>query len=143
MKMLPLKSPIESERSRFFRNPVLNSFGPVGEEAGPEGVIGFARAFLAAGSLDVAVSLWSIHDGAALALMPAFHRARSAGGLPAAEALRRAKVLYLEEGHRAVDVGPGGRAARGKLDVVPAGARDPRHPFYWAPVVLIGRGGSP
>jgi CHAT domain-containing protein len=112
----------------------------LGELAGGEGILGFARAFLAAGAGDVTVSLWSVHDEAALALMPLFYKGIVAGGRPAEESLREAKIAYLKGGFRKVDVTRGG-LERGGLKVVPKETPDPRHPFFWAPCVIVGRGG--
>ena len=115
----------------------------VGELAGGEGVIGFARAFLAAGAGDVVVALWSVHDAASLALMPVFYSALVGGAAPD-EALRRAKLWYLREGHTRMGeiTGKDDSPVRGDLTVVRGSPVDTRHPFYWAPCVVVGRGGG-
>lgn len=77
-----------------------------------EGLTGLARSFLVAGARRVVVSLWSVDDRAAAALMRSFYGAL-ARGLPAAEALRLAQQeLRLGE---------------------PWGA-----PYYWAGFALFG-----
>ena len=61
-----------------------------------EGVVGFSRAFLAAGPPRVLVSLWEVDDEATRVFMEAFYAAWNPkdgkGGVPAAEALSRARA---------------------------------------------------
>ncbi|HEX5788300.1 MAG TPA: CHAT domain-containing tetratricopeptide repeat protein, partial [Woeseiaceae bacterium] len=75
-----------------------------------EGMIGFARAFLAAGARSLVVSLWKVDDDATQALMTAFYEEYAAHG---------DKGLALQQAMRAV------RERR----------PDPR---YWAGFVLLG-----
>ena len=75
-----------------------------------EGVFGVGRAFLAAGSRSVVVTLWSVADGPTAELMQDFY-ARWLAGVPKAEALRQ---------------------ARAKL------RRKYPSPTIWAPFVLVG-----
>lgn len=56
-----------------------------------EGVMGLSRAFLAAGSSQVLVSLWDVDDRATAALMERFYQAHLVDGLPFSMALRRAQ----------------------------------------------------
>lgn len=81
-----------------------------------EGVIGLSWAFSVAGVRNTVVSLWNVDAASASGLVLAFHR-RVRGGADYAEALRDAALAMR---------------------------RDPRtrHPFYWAPFVLIGGGRS-
>ncbi len=78
-----------------------------------EGLVGLMRAFMCAGAPRVVVSLWKVDDEATRALMTAFHRHWRAGGLPTAEALRRAQA---------------------EVRAVPAWA----HPRYWSAWVVWG-----
>jgi CHAT domain-containing protein len=78
-----------------------------------EGIVGLARAFLYAGARSVAVSLWDVSDAATAQLMSDFYRhlvASSSGAL----ALRQAKLEALRS------------------------SRAMRHPYYWAPFVIVG-----
>jgi CHAT domain-containing protein len=87
-----------------------------GTVVGGEGVLGLTRAFMFAGSPRVIVSLWKVDDEATRALMLRFHalwNPKEGGGLPAAEALRRAQ------------------------DFVRSHERW-EHPYYWAAWVLWG-----
>lgn len=62
-----------------------------GQERSGEGNISIARAFLAAGVPSVVATLWPIDEGPATEFFPLLHR-YVAGGLPPAEALRRAQL---------------------------------------------------
>lgn len=77
-----------------------------------EGLLGMTRAFLYAGADAVAVSLWPVEDRSTSELMVGFYRGLTRGeGAP--QALRQAKLARLA---------------------------DPRyrHPYYWAPFVVVG-----
>jgi len=82
---------------------------------GGEGAVGAARPFLVAGAASVVATLWPVDTDASAQLMIEFHRQRRRGAVPATEALRRAQH---EMAH--------GRDSRY------------RHPYYWAPFVVIG-----
>jgi tetratricopeptide (TPR) repeat protein len=84
-----------------------------------EGIIGLTRAFLYAGAESVVVSLWNVNDIATASLMKAFYRNLQAG-LSKGDALRQAKLELLR----------GQQAAW-------------RHPYYWAPFVLVGEARLP
>lgn len=79
-----------------------------------EGIIGLTRAFLYAGAESVVVSLWNVNDIATASLMKAFYK-NLKQGMNKDDALRQAKLELL----------------RGQQ---PAW----RHPYYWAPFVLVG-----
>ncbi|MGB7763349.1 MAG: CHAT domain-containing tetratricopeptide repeat protein [Bryobacteraceae bacterium] len=79
-----------------------------------EGVVGLTRAFLYAGAARVAVSLWEVNDLATARLMESFYQRMKAGDQPA-EALRQAKLAMLRAEPTAW-----------------------RHPYFWAPFVLVG-----
>ncbi|HET6884276.1 MAG TPA: tetratricopeptide repeat protein [Pirellulales bacterium] len=132
----------------------------LGRPGGGDGVLGFAQAFLLAGSRSVCLSLWKVDDTATALLMERFYqnllgkRAELANPLPKAAALAEAKQwlrqLSVQEATRlAADMTAG--VARGKNEpalklVVPAAdprtAADDEHPFshprYWAAFILIG-----
>jgi CHAT domain-containing protein/Tfp pilus assembly protein PilF len=79
-----------------------------------EGLLGLAWAFMAAGAQGVVASQWPVDSAATGTLMVSFHRGLAAG-VAADEALRQAS--------RALRDADGGVT---------------RHPFYWAPFVLLG-----
>jgi CHAT domain-containing protein len=88
----------------------------LGSFVGGEGLLGLSRGFLYAGARQLAVSLWQVSDNGTRELMKSFHLAMLQGKPPGA-ALRSAKLKLLEH---------------------------PQHsrPYYWAPFVLIGPGGT-
>ncbi len=79
-----------------------------------EGIIGLTRAFLYAGASSVVVSLWNVNDVATASLMKSFYK-NLQSGMAKDEALRQAKLELLAGQKRAW-----------------------RHPYYWAPFVLVG-----
>jgi CHAT domain-containing protein len=102
----------------------------LGPRARGEGVLSLARAFLRAGARAVLASEWKVADEAAAEIALAFHaKARSA---PLDVALREAKRSRL----RRLTEEP--RPLRGTEPPGPAVPVDPAHPFFWAPLVLVG-----
>ncbi len=84
-----------------------------GQLVSGEGLVGLARAFLYAGARAIAVSLWNVSDLSTEHLMTDFYR-HLAAHENAATALRQAKLKMLRSRQAA------------------------RHPYYWAPFVLVG-----
>jgi CHAT domain-containing protein len=84
-----------------------------GQLVSGEGIVGLTRAFLYAGSRSVAVSLWNVSDLSTARFMQSFYR-HLATGTGAVAALRQAKLEMIEPG------------------------KATRHPYYWAPFVLVG-----
>jgi CHAT domain-containing protein len=76
-----------------------------------EGIEGFVRGFMSAGCNNVVVSLWDVEDFASAIFMKEFYRNLRSGY---AEALRQAKLSMIN-------------SPRLRL----------RHPFYWAPFVVV------
>src|SRR2546426_672574 len=85
----------------------------LGAEAS-EGVMGLGRAFLFAGADSLLISLWNMNDASTATLMKRVYENINRG-LPRDEALRQAKLSLLRS-QEAVW----------------------RHPYYWAPFVLLG-----
>ncbi len=79
-----------------------------------EGIIGLTRSFLYAGAESVVVSLWNVNDIATASLMKSFYK-NLKQGMGKDEALRQAKLELLRSQQPAW-----------------------RHPYYWAPFVLVG-----
>ena len=86
----------------------------LGQLLSGEGIIGLTRAFLYAGSESVVVSLWNVNDIATASLMKVFYK-KLQQGLRKDDALRQAKLELLRGPQQAW-----------------------RHPYYWAPFVLVG-----
>jgi CHAT domain-containing protein len=80
-----------------------------------EGVESFSRAFLAAGARSTVTTLWRIPDATTASFMRVFYH-HLQRGTTRAEALRRAKLRFIETGH---------------------------DPHYWAAFVLTGDGLRP
>ncbi len=80
-----------------------------------EGAVGAARPFLVAGVPVVVASLWAVDSDASAQLMIDLHKYRINDERPVTQALRRAKLDMLR--------GPDARY---------------RHPYYWAPFVVVG-----
>lgn len=87
-----------------------------GELQKGEGILGFSMAFLAAGSASVVSSLWNVDDASTAQFMKSFYRHLLNGDTKAA-ALRSSKIEMMR--------------------------LENRHPFYWAPFVLMGDPYSP
>lgn len=89
-----------------------------------EGVIGFTRAFLAAGAASVVATTWDVADQTSFEVMTSFYEAWAAGAGKSA-ALRSAQLAVL-------------RALRaGKVRV--GGVALPESPRFWAGYVLVGQ----
>lgn len=83
----------------------------LGEQVAGEGVMGMGRAFQFAGARSVLVSLWSVAEESTTLLVEKFF-AHLKRGADKVAALRSARTEVQEAGYR--------------------------HPFYWAPFILIG-----
>ena len=131
----------------------------LGRRGGGDGLLGFAQAFLMAGSRSVCLTLWQVDDTATALLMDRFYRnllgKRADGSKPMgkAAALREAKEFLrtlkaseaLERlGALTQGVVRGERPAREEMQAIPkpkdAGEehRPYAHPRYWAAFILIG-----
>jgi CHAT domain-containing protein len=131
----------------------------LGRPGGGDGLLGFAQAFLLAGSRSVCLTLWQVDDTATVLLMDRFYRnllgKREDGAKPMgkAAALHEAKQWLrnlsakdaLERlGTLTNGVVRGERPAREEMRSVPVpkdAAKDYRpyaHPRYWAAFILIG-----
>jgi CHAT domain-containing protein len=78
-----------------------------------EGIVGLSRAFLYAGARSVVVSLWNVSDLSTSALMKNFYQ-HLIRNMSNAAALREAKLQMLRSD------------------------TETRHPYYWAPFIIIG-----
>lgn len=133
----------------------------VGKASNGEGALGFAQAFLSAGSRGVCLSLWKVDDTATALLMDRFYsnlfgqRAGLKGpmgkaaaldeakrwlrGLPADEALTLTAKLTKGVARGTRDKGVELRLAPAPDPTAPGkGDRPFAHPRYWAGFVLIG-----
>lgn len=93
---------------RYGDGAEIDSLGAIAQDAGAPAVI---------------ASLWSVEDASTADLMVRFYQNRVAGGMGLAEALRAAQLEFAR-----------GTAARDAGE----GEQELRHPFYWAPFIVIG-----
>ncbi len=84
---------------------------------GGDELLGLMRAFLAAGTASIVLTLWSVEDRSTSQLMERFYSELVAGATKP-EALRAAQLALL----------------RGELTKSPSHL----HPYYWAPFLLVG-----
>ncbi len=100
-----------------------NSGGPGGSVAG-ESLSGLARSFFYAGARSLLVTHWAVNDQVgAFVVADTLRRLRENPALGVAGALRDTKLAMLAEAGRSL----------------PA---DLAHPFFWAPLAVIGDGGE-
>lgn len=82
------------------------------------GIQSLSNGFLLAGAKSVVASLWPVHDQSSYEIMKVFY-AELENGIPKYEALRRAKLSFLENQPSVK-----------------------RHPYYWGGFVYVGDGGT-
>lgn len=104
-----------------------------------EGVQSLARAFLAAGSRSVIVSLWPVRDGAAGATMARLYE-ELLGPEHGVAAAARAARLAVRRGEVELSAVRGGQGTRGRglAGVAAAAQRGGVHPRDWAPFIVVG-----
>jgi hypothetical protein len=127
-----------------------------GKDAGGEGLLGFAQAFLQKGARSVVLSRWKVDDRATTLLMVRFYEnllgkrkgTKPMGRAPALDEARR--WLRALERRRATLLAGGLERGllrgteeeippfAGKEPALPAGDKPFAHPAYWAAFVLVG-----
>jgi CHAT domain-containing protein len=129
----------------------------LGKDAGGNGLVGFAHAFLAKGARSVVLSRWKVDDTATALLMVRFYenllgRRKGVKAMGRAAALAEAKdwlrTLPREEANRCAASLAGGvlrgtegeakPLVKGKPAKLPEGERPFAHPYFWAAFVLVG-----
>lgn len=100
-----------------------------------EEILGLGFLMESAGARATLASLWSVDDGGTQALMSQFYRGLRQSGVSKAEALRQAQLNLISgvagaqsTAGRGVQLGDAGSAVSFK------------HPYYWAPFIMIGNG---
>jgi len=101
-------------------------------------VLGLGYQFQRAGAKAAISSLWSVHDGGTQRLMEIFYGLLQQG-VPKAAALQQAQIALING-----DFTAGGKL-RGNFRIETTAGQAPiptnlKHPFYWAPFILIGNG---
>lgn len=104
-----------------------------------DGVVGLSRALITAGVPSVMVSLWAVNDDSTSLLMQRFYEFLAAGDITKAQALRQAQLslLYGEDVETRLEAIRAGAAPQYREGFEPVGNR---HPYHWAPFVLMGDG---
>ncbi len=112
-----------------------------GEMTGGDDVLGLTRALLAAGAEAAVVSLWPVDDHSTAIFMQEFY-AGLARGMAPRRALHAAQVMLRTLSLAEIEVRTRGqrrsRAAAAAI-TIPADEGGYRHPYFWAPFVLVGR----
>ena len=112
-----------------------------GEMTGGDDVLGLTRALLAAGAEAAVVSLWPVDDHSTAIFMEEFYTLLARGSAPrtalhgAQAALRNMTMDEIESRTRGQRRSPVAEAAV----AIPDDDRGYRHPYFWAPFVLVGR----
>ncbi len=123
---------------------VLSACGTAISERGSGGeeILGFGYLMEYKGAHATIASLWSVDDLGTQTLMSAFYTVLKEPGKNKAEALREAQLALIGGSDRVI-----GQAQRGTVLTREGEKRDQttatdrlRHPYYWAPFVLIGSG---
>jgi len=92
----------------------------IGKPTRAEGFQGLVRAFLFAGAENVIAAAWRVPDSSTADLLPGVYKSLLDQELAPVEALRQAKLRYLES--------------------VPPAAPERAHPHYWGAWMLWGAG---
>ena len=98
-------------------------------------ILGLGYQFQLTGAKASIASLWSVSDGGTKALMSHFYTALKSGNVTKLEALRRAQVALIMGNDAAISSGSSSGNASSKEN-----KGSFRHPYYWAPFILIGNG---
>ena len=112
-----------------------------GEMTGGDDVLGLTRALLAAGAEAAVVSLWPVDDHSTAIFMQEFYT-RLAEGMAPRRALHAAQVVLRSLTMAEIEVRTRGQRrspAAAAAVTIPANEGGYRHPYFWAPFVLVGR----
>ena len=112
-----------------------------GETTGGDDVLGLTRALLAAGAEAAVVSLWPVDDHSTAIFMQEFYTRLDEGMAPR-RALHAAQVVLRTLTMAEIEVRTRGQRrspAAAAAVTIPANEGGYRHPYFWAPFVLVGR----
>ena len=105
-------------------------------------IIGFGYQLQQAQARASIATLWSVNDVTTSDLMDEFYQRLKQGSPNPVDALRQAQITLItgdrtsnnNDPRSSVDFNPGNSGPSGRIN------RDPTHPYYWAPFILIGNG---
>ncbi|NEQ50609.1 MAG: CHAT domain-containing protein, partial [Leptolyngbya sp. SIO3F4] len=100
-------------------------------------ILGMGYQFQVSGAGAVMASLWSVDDRGTQDLMDRFY-AHLSSGLGKAEALQQAQADLITGTGQPSDTTRGGLVS--VTETLPESLQGLRHPYYWAPFILIGNG---
>jgi CHAT domain-containing protein/tetratricopeptide (TPR) repeat protein len=103
-------------------------------------VAGLSYYFLTQNVKSIIASLWLVNDTSTSLLMQQFYQNLATGKLTKAEALRQAQLSFLQSTLTAPDAPAraGVQLTGGNSSPRTSNPSDFRHPYYWAPFVLVG-----
>ncbi|MEO1621669.1 MAG: CHAT domain-containing protein, partial [Cyanobacteria bacterium J06632_3] len=102
-------------------------------------ILGMGYQFQLAGAGAVMASLWAVSDRGTQDLMGRFYQ--HLGNKPKAEALQQAQRDLINSNNADLENDPRGGIVPVNISAdLPESLRGLRHPYYWAPFILIGNG---
>jgi CHAT domain-containing protein/Tfp pilus assembly protein PilF len=102
-------------------------------------ILGLGYQFQLAGAKAAIASLWQVDDGGTQALMNVFYKALKAQKTKT-EALQIAQQAMIRGEYQALGIGRSDIEVQSTRTRQPIPADQLRHPYYWAPFILIGNG---
>ena len=106
-------------------------------------IAGISSYFLEKGRAETVVaSLWLVNDASTSLMMQRFYRLLASGELSKAEALQQAQLslLYGEDSQARLAAARAGARPQLRQGANAPAVKGYRHPYYWAPFILIGNG---
>ncbi|MBD2353385.1 tetratricopeptide repeat protein [Tolypothrix sp. FACHB-123] len=107
----------------------------VGDRLGNgEEILGFGYLMQLAGAKTTVASLWVVDDGGTQALMNEFYAALQNTNITKSQAIRQAQLALITGDFQFLD------RVKKQINSTPNISANFKHPYYWAPFILIGNG---
>lgn len=112
----------------------------LGQQTGGDEIVGLTRGLLGAGVRSAVVTIWPVDDRSTPQLMVRFYESLKSGDIAPAHALQIAQhhLRGLAVGSQDNDVPREIHLRDLSRRSLRSNRRDYRHPFYWAPFILVG-----